>query len=167
MKIITLLSDFGSFYPAQMKGVILGRLQEKARRLNVCRHRSRHPAPGCACRCLRSALHGPIFSKRHYPHCSSRSRRGNGGAGAGDREWRPDLHRTGQRPAPARGALAGDAIGLQDHRPICGLQHLPRPGCIRACCGAPGCWPEPGKHRPKGPAQGPLLWRSEEDEQGN
>ncbi len=30
MKIITLLSDFGSFYPAQMKGVILGRLQEKA-----------------------------------------------------------------------------------------------------------------------------------------
>jgi S-adenosylmethionine hydrolase len=30
MKIITLLSDFGSFYPAQMKGVILGRLQGKA-----------------------------------------------------------------------------------------------------------------------------------------
>jgi len=25
--IITLLSDFGSFYPAQMKGVILSRLQ--------------------------------------------------------------------------------------------------------------------------------------------
>ncbi len=31
MTIITLLSDFGSFYPAQMKGVILGRLQGKAR----------------------------------------------------------------------------------------------------------------------------------------
>ncbi|MFZ2471109.1 MAG: SAM-dependent chlorinase/fluorinase [Methanothrix sp.] len=31
MKIITLLTDFGSFYPAQMKGVILSRLGEKAR----------------------------------------------------------------------------------------------------------------------------------------
>jgi len=30
MKIITLLTDFGSFYPAQMKGVILSRLGEKA-----------------------------------------------------------------------------------------------------------------------------------------
>lgn len=30
IKIITLLSDFGSFYPAQMKGVILARLQDKA-----------------------------------------------------------------------------------------------------------------------------------------
>jgi hypothetical protein len=29
MKIITLLSDFGSFYPAQMKGVILSRLKDK------------------------------------------------------------------------------------------------------------------------------------------
>jgi len=29
MKIITLLTDFGSFYPAQMKGVILSRLKEK------------------------------------------------------------------------------------------------------------------------------------------
>jgi hypothetical protein len=29
MKIITLLSDFGSFYPAQMKGVILSRLADK------------------------------------------------------------------------------------------------------------------------------------------
>jgi len=29
MKIITLLTDFGSFYPAQMKGVILSRLSEK------------------------------------------------------------------------------------------------------------------------------------------
>ena len=27
--IITFLSDFGSFYPAQMKGVILSRLQGK------------------------------------------------------------------------------------------------------------------------------------------
>jgi hypothetical protein len=33
MKIITLLTDFGSFYPAQMKGVILSRLSEKARDL--------------------------------------------------------------------------------------------------------------------------------------
>ncbi len=31
MKIITLLTDFGSFYPAQMKGVILSQLGEKAR----------------------------------------------------------------------------------------------------------------------------------------
>jgi hypothetical protein len=31
MTIITLLSDFGSFYPAQMKGVILSRIQGKAR----------------------------------------------------------------------------------------------------------------------------------------
>jgi len=31
MKIITLLTDFGSFYPAQMKGVILSRLGEKAK----------------------------------------------------------------------------------------------------------------------------------------
>ncbi|MCK9564721.1 MAG: SAM-dependent chlorinase/fluorinase [Methanothrix sp.] len=31
MTIITLLTDFGSFYPAQMKGVILSRLGEKAR----------------------------------------------------------------------------------------------------------------------------------------
>jgi len=31
MKIITLLTDFGSFYPAQMKGVILSRLADKAR----------------------------------------------------------------------------------------------------------------------------------------
>ena len=31
MKIITLLTDFGSFYPAQMKGVILSRMSEKAR----------------------------------------------------------------------------------------------------------------------------------------
>ncbi len=30
MKIITLLTDFGSFYPAQMKGVILSRLGDKA-----------------------------------------------------------------------------------------------------------------------------------------
>jgi len=30
MKIITLLTDFGSFYPAQMKGVILTRLADKA-----------------------------------------------------------------------------------------------------------------------------------------
>ena len=30
MKIITLLSDFGSFYPSQMKGVILTRLADKA-----------------------------------------------------------------------------------------------------------------------------------------
>jgi hypothetical protein len=30
MKIITLLTDFGSFYPAQMKGVILSRLADKA-----------------------------------------------------------------------------------------------------------------------------------------
>ncbi len=30
MKIVTLLSDFGSFYPAQMKGVILGKLQDNA-----------------------------------------------------------------------------------------------------------------------------------------
>lgn len=30
MKIITLLTDFGSFYPAQMKGVILSRLVDKA-----------------------------------------------------------------------------------------------------------------------------------------
>jgi len=29
MKIITLLTDFGSFYPAQMKGVILSRLKDK------------------------------------------------------------------------------------------------------------------------------------------
>ncbi len=29
MKIITLLTDFGSFYPAQMKGVILGKLKDK------------------------------------------------------------------------------------------------------------------------------------------
>jgi S-adenosylmethionine hydrolase len=29
MKIITLLTDFGSFYPAQMKGVILSKLKEK------------------------------------------------------------------------------------------------------------------------------------------
>jgi S-adenosylmethionine hydrolase len=28
MKVITLLSDFGSFYPAQMKGVILSRIQD-------------------------------------------------------------------------------------------------------------------------------------------
>jgi S-adenosylmethionine hydrolase len=31
MKIITLLSDFGSFYPAQMKGVILAKLKDKAK----------------------------------------------------------------------------------------------------------------------------------------
>jgi S-adenosyl-L-methionine hydrolase (adenosine-forming) len=31
MKIITLLTDFGSFYPAQMKGVILSRLADNAR----------------------------------------------------------------------------------------------------------------------------------------
>ena len=31
MKIITLLTDFGSFYPAQMKGVILSRLADKAK----------------------------------------------------------------------------------------------------------------------------------------
>jgi S-adenosyl-L-methionine hydrolase (adenosine-forming) len=31
MRIITLLTDFGSFYPAQMKGVMLSRLGEKAR----------------------------------------------------------------------------------------------------------------------------------------
>jgi S-adenosylmethionine hydrolase len=30
MKIITLLTDFGSFYPAQIKGVILSRLADKA-----------------------------------------------------------------------------------------------------------------------------------------
>jgi S-adenosylmethionine hydrolase len=30
LKIITLLTDFGSFYPAQMKGVILSRLADKA-----------------------------------------------------------------------------------------------------------------------------------------
>ncbi len=30
MKVITLLTDFGSFYPAQMKGVILSRLGDKA-----------------------------------------------------------------------------------------------------------------------------------------
>ncbi|MDD4652798.1 MAG: SAM-dependent chlorinase/fluorinase, partial [Methanothrix sp.] len=30
MKTITLLTDFGSFYPAQMKGVILSRLGDKA-----------------------------------------------------------------------------------------------------------------------------------------
>ncbi len=30
MKIITLLTDFGSFYPAQMKGVILSKLKDKA-----------------------------------------------------------------------------------------------------------------------------------------
>jgi S-adenosylmethionine hydrolase len=29
MKIITLLTDFGSFYPAQMKGVILSKLKDK------------------------------------------------------------------------------------------------------------------------------------------
>jgi S-adenosylmethionine hydrolase len=29
MKIITLLTDFGSFYPAQMKGVILSKLTDK------------------------------------------------------------------------------------------------------------------------------------------
>jgi S-adenosyl-L-methionine hydrolase (adenosine-forming) len=29
MRIITLLTDFGSFYPAQMKGLILGRLKDK------------------------------------------------------------------------------------------------------------------------------------------
>ncbi len=31
MKIITLLTDFGSFYPAQMKGVILSRLKDKGK----------------------------------------------------------------------------------------------------------------------------------------
>ena len=31
MRIITLLTDFGSFYPAQMKSVMLTRLREKAR----------------------------------------------------------------------------------------------------------------------------------------
>jgi hypothetical protein len=34
MKIITLLTDFGSFYPAQMKGVILSRLAEKAQEIS-------------------------------------------------------------------------------------------------------------------------------------
>jgi len=33
MKIITLLTDFGSFYPAQMKGVILSRLGDKAQNI--------------------------------------------------------------------------------------------------------------------------------------
>lgn len=28
LKIITLLTDFGSFYPAQMKGVILGKVND-------------------------------------------------------------------------------------------------------------------------------------------
>ncbi len=35
MTIITLLTDFGSFYPAQMKGVILSRLKEKGKDKDV------------------------------------------------------------------------------------------------------------------------------------
>ncbi|MFB3765087.1 MAG: S-adenosyl-l-methionine hydroxide adenosyltransferase family protein [Methanotrichaceae archaeon] len=33
MRIITLLTDFGSFYPAQMKGVILSRLEDKGKEI--------------------------------------------------------------------------------------------------------------------------------------
>ena len=152
IKIITLLSDFGSFYPAQMKGVILGRLQDKA--IDVTFVDIAHDIPPQDVRAGAFAL---LSTVRYFPKGTIHIAVVDPGVGT-ERlglVWRAaGIFFVGPDNGlllPAARSL-GTPTGLQDRSSVCGLQHLPRPGCVRACRGPPGRRPEPGQPRPEGPA---------------
>ena len=150
-------SDFGSFYPAQMKGVILSRLRDKGskenRGMDVTFVDIAHDIPPQDVRAGAFALLSTAryFPGRHHSHRRCRSRRGHAEAGPGGRERRAVLRGTGQRPAPACRPIpdyarnSGNA-GLQDRHPARGsaFQHLSRPGCLRSGGGHAGAGQEPG-----------------------
>ena len=177
MKIITLLTDFGSFYPAQMKGVILSRLADKAQDITFVD--IAHDIPPQDVRAGAFAL---LSSARYFPPGTIHIAVVDPGVGTdrlglvvesgGQIFVGPDnglllpaarsLGTPGNPPQAYKIAISFEAQGLGP-----GLQHLPRPGRLRSGRSPAGLGQESGQHRPQGEAQRPEFRRGEEDGSGN
>ena len=175
-KIITLLTDFGSFYPAQMKGVILSRLADKAQDLTFVD--IAHDIPPQDVRAGAFAL---LSSACYFPPGTIHLAVVDPGVGMdrmglvvesdGQIFVGPDnglllpaarsLGTPGNPPQSYKiASLEAQGLGL-------GLQHIPRPGRFRSGGSPAGLGQDSVQYRPQGEAQRPEFRRSEEDGSGN